>query len=934
MLRLLARIGCACVAASVVVLPGQPTAAANVIAGNPDMVAVSRTSWTEPGSGALHLMGQVQNTGSSNLTQITVHLDVATSGGVLHDSIGASLALLKPSEVSPFDDTLFPAPAGFTGFTVPSIDAAPSANAPYQSPDSLQVDITPCPNTDLTSADCQEHMTGTVTNIGPVTVDNVFVALTLPATTGGPLVGTAHLQVLSGASTTLNHGDVGSFELDRPMPAWTGNTADVVAIAEPFAYPIDVNPTSIAFGDQFYKTPSVTQTVTISNTGSSTMHVTAVGVSQDYSESDDCGSVAYDQSCQIVVGFTPTVIGDDPGLLTITDDAAGSAQTVPLSGRGVAPLLSLNPASALPSFGTVTPGTTTAAQVETLTNIGTAPLSISAIGITAGSTDFALAGVANQCAVSLNALAVNASCNLGVTFSPSDGGTRNGTLTIADNSGGVPHNDTIALTGVGNAPAASIDPTQLDFGSVVLQSPVTKSITLTNTGVLDLVLSPPPAAGGDYAAGNCPSTRLHPTDHCAISVTFTPTATGSRPGTLTLTDNAGTGTQTVPLTGTGLGAVAGLSGTTAFGNQAVGSTSAPSIITLTNSGQIVLHIQTISTTGDFGASPTAVNGCAASGTLNPQASCTIAVVFSPTALGTRNGALTVTDDATGSGQQVLALSGTGTLSGANVGVWEPLGGYLTSGPAVASWGPNRLDVFVRGPFNNLYHKSWNGTSWSAYENLGGTLTSDPAAVSPAPGRIDVFVRGPDNALWHMSFHDNAWSGWESLSGWLTSGPSVASWAANRLDVFVRGPFNNLYHKSWDGQSWTPYENLGGTLTSDPAAVSWSIGRIDVFVRGPDNALWHKSFHNNAWSGWDSLGGWLTSAPAAASWGANRLDVFVSGPFNAAYHKAWNGSAWSAWESLGGSLTSKPAAVSRTTGSVDVFVRGPDAGLWHQTILPS
>ncbi|HSH61110.1 MAG TPA: hypothetical protein VK988_16015, partial [Acidimicrobiales bacterium] len=46
--------------------------------------------------------------------------------------------------------------------------------------------------------------------------------------------------------------------------------------------------------------------------------------------------------------------------------------------------------------------------------------------------------------------------------------------------------------------------------------------------------------------------------------------------------------------------------------------------------------------------------------------------------------------------------------------WEPLGGHLTSGPAVASWGENRLDTFVRGPDNALWHKAWDGWGWTPW----------------------------------------------------------------------------------------------------------------------------------------------------------------------------------------------------------------------------
>jgi hypothetical protein len=215
--------------------------------------------------------------------------------------------------------------------------------------------------------------------------------------------------------------------------------------------------------------------------------------------------------------------------------------------------------------------------------------------------------------------------------------------------------------------------------------------------------------------------------------------------------------------------------------------------------------------------------------------------------------------------------------------WESLGGVLTSSPSVASWAPNRLDVFVRGTDNALWHKWWNN-GWSGWESLGGVLTSAPAAVSWGPNRIDIFVRGTDNALWHK-WWNNGWSAWEKLGGILTSGPAVCSWASDRIDVFVRGTDSALWHKWWDN-GWSHWESLGGTLTSGPGVSSWAPNRLDVFARGTNSAMWHK-WWENGWSGWESLGGVLTSDPDAASWGTARIDTFVRGTDSALWHKWWS-----------------------------------------------
>ena len=191
--------------------------------------------------------------------------------------------------------------------------------------------------------------------------------------------------------------------------------------------------------------------------------------------------------------------------------------------------------------------------------------------------------------------------------------------------------------------------------------------------------------------------------------------------------------------------------------------------------------------------------------------------------------------------------------------WQRLGGALTSAPSVAAES-GRLNVFARGLDNALWHTWYDSgrNKWSNWESLGGVLTSAPSAVwgryptsDPSgvgtTGRLDVFVRGADNALWHKWYDmgSNSWSNWESLGGVLTSAPSAARGTApamtGRLDVLVRGADNALWHRWGDYSSrrWSDWESLGGVLTSGPSAASVFTNRLDVFVRGADNALWHR-----------------------------------------------------------------------------------------------
>jgi hypothetical protein len=81
----------------------------------------------------------------------------------------------------------------------------------------------------------------------------------------------------------------------------------------------------------------------------------------------------------------------------------------------------------------------------------------------------------------------------------------------------------------------------------------------------------------------------------------------------------------------------------------------------------------------------------------------------------------------------------------------PLGKPFSSAPGVARSLPNRLDVFAAGPGGNLLYGTWgaNFGPLGTWEWVGGVFHDNPAAVSWGPNRIDVFVRGMDNHLGHI-----------------------------------------------------------------------------------------------------------------------------------------------------------------------------------------
>ena len=103
-----------------------------------------------------------------------------------------------------------------------------------------------------------------------------------------------------------------------------------------------------------------------------------------------------------------------------------------------------------------------------------------------------------------------------------------------------------------SGPAAALNPTSLNFGNqTVGVTSTAQNVTLSNPGNATLTISSI-ATSGDYAQTNNCGTSLAAGGSCNISVTFTPTITGTRTGTLSVTDNAPASPQTVSLTGLGV----------------------------------------------------------------------------------------------------------------------------------------------------------------------------------------------------------------------------------------------------------------------------------------------------------------------------------------------------------------------------------------------
>ena len=210
------------------------------------------------------------------------------------------------------------------------------------------------------------------------------------------------------------------------------------------------NPTTLTFASQLVAVPSSTQAVTLTNNGPGNVVVSSVSITGtnggDFSQTNTCGTVAQGNTCTITVTFNPTATGSRTASVSITDNATGSPQSIPLTGTAVLPTLS--PASM--AFGSRLVGSSVLlSQAATLTNPSSVPLSISSITIPGavdpqGFTDFTQT---NNCGASL---AGGNSCTITVTFTPHVLSAMAATLTVAHNAGNSPQTMALSGTGIGN----------------------------------------------------------------------------------------------------------------------------------------------------------------------------------------------------------------------------------------------------------------------------------------------------------------------------------------------------------------------------------------------------------------------------------------------------------------------------------------------------
>jgi hypothetical protein len=414
------------------------------------------------------------------------------------------------------------------------------------------------------------------------------------------------------------------------------------------------------------------------------------------------------------------------------------------------------------SFTNQNVGTSSSPADVQVGNFGDAPIS-PMVAITGDFSE------TDNCSV---ALPGGQKCDINVVFKPSLIGPRTGTLTVSF-GGNIP-SQTVSLSGNAGASAVTLSPTSLSFPvQAIGTTSGAQQVTITNSGTGPLTISSLQTSG-PFATTNTCGAPVAPSSDCTVQVTFTPTASGTQTGNLTITDNAANSPQTVALTGnvgTSAGPSVSLSpASLSFRTQGTGTTSAAQQVTVTNGGNAALTISSVHTTSQFAST----NTC--NTPVVPASSCAIQVTFTPSASGSQTGTLTIVDNATGS-PQTVALSGTGgSSSGPNIGLGIPSGGSASATVTAGATATYALTIGGQG-MSGTASLTCAGAPVAAACSVPASVALNATTASPLNVMVTTTAR---SQVWFYPTDPTLWLWVLAILGCLALGKAASSQVSPRL----------------------------------------------------------------------------------------------------------------------------------------------------------
>jgi hypothetical protein len=401
-----------------------------------------------------------------------------------------------------------------------------------------------------------------------------------------------------------------------------------------------VSPGSGMFGSVFELGQSPAQSFIVTNTGtvpSPELQVTLSGTNANYFElTDGCSGTTLPGggACMFSIVYQARAVGMHAAAATVS---AGSLVPVvlPLTGMGEPAQIRISPSGW--NFDRVLVGQTSGAKIFTVENTGSTNTGLLAVGLWFPHPGFTF--VTDAC--SGIDLAPGATCNFGVTVTPTARGFSGAALIVSATRG-----DKIAsavqVEGV-IAATLSATPTAVAFGDVQMTENPSQVVTVSNTGDLATGAITVAVVGNDRAdvtlVEDCTGRSLQFFDSCSLTVSFSPSHLGAETAAIEIT-SPGT-TVTIPVTANTLRAPEfTVSPDMLVLNPVAVGESYPRTFVVQGTGAVTGPL-TVAVTGSNAADYAVTDDDCSGQTLTSGQACTVTLTLTPSATGSRNAVLVV-----------------------------------------------------------------------------------------------------------------------------------------------------------------------------------------------------------------------------------------------------------------------------------------------------
>ena len=348
----------------------------------------------------------VTNTGTASLSISTVALGGANAGDFAKSSDTCTGATVAPAGTCEVTLTFTPSAAGSRSASLSFADNA--ASSPQQVTLS-GTGVATAPQAVLTPSPVPfgNQMPGTSSNVQVVVLSNPGTAslnisslsvtganvsaFPIQSACGAILLANASCNIsvmfsptttgpLSAAITVVDNA------ANSPQSDTLTGTGTVALVPQ-----ANLSPATLTFASQVNGTTSAAQTVTLSNPGNATLTITGITLTganpTAFVLTNGCGtSLAASANCLLSVTFSPGTVGTFAAAITVADNAAGSPQSVALSGTGAAPPDFTTSSPTPPQTVTAGAAATYQINVASATGVFNLPVTLSATGLPAGAT--------------------------------------------------------------------------------------------------------------------------------------------------------------------------------------------------------------------------------------------------------------------------------------------------------------------------------------------------------------------------------------------------------------------------------------------------------------------------------------------------------------------------------------------------------------------